>query len=548
MPKKNTVKPAKLTMWQDRLKQSDSYWLDEVDRMNQREKLYAGSRTLKPLVLGDTKPDGQPKKTSHVRNIVFENIETQVSSTIPAPKVTPLKRKDEHLANIIEHMLRSELDRLPFEQMNDLAERTVPMQGGTLFLVEWNNAKGSHDTVGEVEVKLLHPKQLAPQPGIYTGIQDMDWVILKLPTTKEDIRREFGVDVSDQMEQEPQVRGTGDEDTAEDAVTKYVGYAKNDDGGIDRYVWVNDVELEDLENYQARRQPVCKNCGRVRPLVGQLLNNNVAGGIGDLLPDPTTGAAGGLIPELTAQEAAGRALADRMAMGVLEGVEPGLADIPVEPGPEQEPQRYGGGPCPWCGGDEWTTQEQDFEEIILPIRTENGREIPGMSPGINEFGQAVMQPTRVPYYRPNVYPLVLQKSVSVYGQLLGNSDVDQIADQQNTVNRLEQKIIDRLVKAGTRITLPPKAHLRMDTEDSERWFLSNPADKAMIDVYQFSGDLQYELMYMANVYEEARQILGITDSFQGRSDSTATSGKAKEFSAAQAAGRLESKRAKSKFL
>ena len=64
----------------------------------------------------------------------------------------------------------------------------------------------------------------------------------------------------------------------------------------------------------------------------------------------------------------------------------------------------------------------------------------------------------------------------------------------------------------------------------------------MIDVYQFSGDLQYELTYLATVYEEARQVLGITDSFQGRTDPTATSGKAKEFSAAQAAGRLESKR------
>ena len=42
--------------------------------------------------------------------------------------------------------------------------------------------------------------------------------------------------------------------------------------------------------------------------------------------------------------------------------------------------------------------------------------------------------------------------------------------------------------------------------------------------------------------QESRQILGITDSFQGRKDPTATSGKAKEFSAAQAAGRLESKR------
>jgi len=120
--------------------------------------------------------------------------------------------------------------------------------------------------------------------------------------------------------------------------------------------------------------------------------------------------------------------------------------------------------------------------------------------------------------------------------------VDQIEDQQNTINRMEQKIIDRLLKAGTRITLPDRPDLRTDPKDGERWFLSKPAERGMIGVYDFKGDLQYELMYLANVYEEARQILGITDSFQGRADSTATSGKAKEFSAAQAAGRLESKR------
>ena len=37
-------------------------------------------------------------------------------------------------------------------------------------------------------------------------------------------------------------------------------------------------------------------------------------------------------------------------------------------------------------------------------------------------------------------------------------------------------------------------------------------------------------------------MIGITDSFQGRQDRTATSGGSYEFSAAQAAGRLESKR------
>jgi hypothetical protein len=136
----------------------------------------------------------------------------------------------------------------------------------------------------------------------------------------------------------------------------------------------------------------------------------------------------------------------------------------------------------------------------------------------------------------------LQRNVSLFGRLLGDSDVDKIADQQNTVSRMETKIIDRLVKAGTRVTLPDRADLRTDPEDGERWFIGSPADKSMIGLYEFSGNLQFEMAYLGQVYEEARQALGITDSFQGRRDTTAQSGVAKQFAAAQTAGRLESKR------
>lgn len=541
--KKNTTVSVKLTRWQKRLADSNAAYSAEVQKMDERERIYNGENTLRPLVPGDTKKNGQPKKTSHVRNIVFENIESQVSSSIPSPKVTPRRKKDEHLAAVIEHFLRNELDRLPFETMNDMAERTVPIQGGVGFLVEWDNSKRTHNTVGEVEVSVIHPKQFAPQPGVYTGIKDMDWFIIKIPTTKEAVRRRYGIDVSDEGEQEPQVRGTGNEDTADDALTQYVGFETNEKGGINRYSWVNDIELEDLENYQARRQPTCAKCGRVRPLPGQILFNNVEDTLGNLLPDPARGFSGGLIPqEMADRELAGRLMAAQMAQGVMEGTGGALEDIPVEPEETQEPKRYDGGPCPWCGSEEFTTKEQEFEQVMLPIRTAGGVTVEGATPGLDENGWPAMKPTMIPFYKPDVYPIILQRSVSVYGKLLGNSDVDQIRDQQNTVNRIEQKIIDRLVKAGTRITLPDKANLRTDPEDGERWYLGNAADKAMIGLYDFKGDLQYELLYLANVYEEARQILGITDSFQGRQDSTATSGKAKEFSAAQAAGRLESKR------
>ena len=459
----------KLREWQERLSQSDKGWSAEVEKMNERESIYNGLRTMTPLVPGDTHRDGTKKKTSHVRNITFENIESQVSSAIPQPKVTPRRKKDEHLANVIEHFLRNELDRLPFEAINDLAERTVPIQGGVGFLVEWDNTKRTSTTVGEVNVTLIHPKQFAPQPDVYTSIADMDYFIVKVPTTKGCIERRYGVVLETEGESEPDIRG-GDGSTSEENLTLYMGYALNDHGGIDRYTWVNDTELESLEDYQARRQPVCERCGKVKPLAGQEVNGSV----------------------------------------------------------------YAGGACPWCGGKKWDERVQDFEELRVPVHRSDGTEIGGT--------EAAGEPTKIPFYRPDCYPIVLQRSVSVYGQLLGNSDVDMIRDQQNTSNRIEQKIIDRLMKAGTRITLPDRADLRTDPEDSERWYIGKPSDKQLIDVYDFSGNLQYELTYLSQVYEEARQIIGITDSFQGRRDATATSGKAKEFSAAQAAGRLESKR------
>ena len=459
----------KLREWQERLSQSDSRWSAEVEKMNERESIYNGLRTMTPLVPGDTHRDGTKKKTSHVRNITFENIESQVSSAIPQPKVTPRRKKDEHLANVIEHFLRNELDRLPFEAINDLAERTVPIQGGAGFLVEWDNTKRTSTTVGEVNVTLIHPKQFAPQPDVYTSIADMDYFIVKVPTTKGCVERRYGVVLETEGESEPDIRG-GDGSTSEENLTLYMGYALNDHGGIDRYTWVNDTELESLEDYQARRQPVCERCGKVKPLAGQEVNGSV----------------------------------------------------------------YAGGACPWCGGKKWDERVQDFEELRVPVHRSDGTFLGGT--------EAAGEPTKIPFYRPDCYPIVLQRSVSVYGQLLGNSDVDMIRDQQNTSNRIEQKIIDRLMKAGTRITLPDRADLRTDPEDSERWYIGKPSDKQLIDVYDFSGNLQYELTYLSQVYEEARQIIGITDSFQGRRDATATSGKAKEFSAAQAAGRLESKR------
>ena len=64
----------------------------------------------------------------------------------------------------------------------------------------------------------------------------------------------------------------------------------------------------------------------------------------------------------------------------------------------------------------------------------------------------------------------------------------------------------------------------------------------MVDVITVEANIVNDANYLESAYQSARQTIGVTDSFQGRKDPTATSGKAKEFAAAQTAGRLESKR------
>lgn len=414
----------KLRRWQRRLASGEAEVSGELARMDTREALYRGRRTLRPVTLEDFKDH-----TPHVRNLCAELIEAETDSAIPQPKITARRRRDEDRARLLEDMVRNELDRLPMEQINDLMERVVPIQGGGGYLVEWDNTQRSHSTVGEVRVTALHPRQIIPQPGVTSGVEDMDWIILKLPQTKEHLRRRYGVDLTDEGESEPEVRGSG-ANTAEDLVTQYVGYYRNDEGGVGVYSWVNETQLEDLEDCQARRS------GQAR---------------------------------------------------------------------------------------------LDEELLELPVLRADGTVLPAG--------------TRLPYYSPRCYPVVLQKNVSVAGKLLGESDIDKIADQQNTTNRIEAKILDKLCTAGSYLILPDRPDIQRDAEELKVVYAGGPAEKSLIGSIDVEGNISQDLVYLNQVYEEARQAIGITDSFQGRHDATATSGKAKEFAAAQTAGRLESKRA-----
>ena len=534
MSKKKTDK-EKLRLWQERLSRNDAAYSAEEAKMNGREALYRGSDKIKPVV-----ENPKIKKTPHVRNICAEIIEAQVSSSIPKPKVAALRPEDEAKAKLIEDMLRNELDRLPFEEINDMMERTVPIQGGAAFLLEWDNSRRTQHTVGEISVSTLHPKQIIPQDGVYTGIEDMDYIILKVPQTKEYIARRYGVDVQRENEEEPDIKG-GDEGTAEDLVTQYVAYYRNKNGGIGLYSWVGDVQLEDLEDYQARRLRHCKKCGQAEPMEG----------ITPIDAPSMDGTRPGMPAALENEGEGLYGVPGKLKAFWGEDEQGSGAELP---GQGNDSKRTLRGRCAYCGAQDWEEKEEEYEKVYVPIQRRDGSVIPGASlvHSVSETEVDPMTglplliteeiPTFIPWYKPDIFPVILQKNVSVYGKFLGDSDIDKIETQQNTANRLSAKIIEKLIKSGSYMTLPDEASIRVDEEDLKIIRPGSAADKQLIEVYDMQANISQDMAYLEQVYQEARQIIGITDSFQGRADRTATSGKAKEFAAAQSAGRLESKR------
>lgn len=476
----------KLQLWQERLALAETAIAGERTRMLRREKQYEGDHTIYA-------PDGSvaaDSLASHVRNVSFEVIETQVDSTIPAPKVTAVRQEDEELASIIESMLRDVMDRLPSERLNDEGERLSPVQGGYGLLVDWLDSVSGKDWLGDLKVSLVHPYSIVPQAGV-TQVSDMDFFFLKTPQTKRQIRKFYGVSVADEDESDPDARRLdASADTTDELVTMVTVYYRNAKGGIGRLRWVNDTVLEDLEDYQLRRVHRCTVCGAV----------------GD------------------------------------------------------------GKKCAYCGSRKFEDEVMEDEELTEDITLRDGTVIPAVSEMRDELGQPVaadtllpqmqpggtaaviapqaafrQEPTRIPYYKPDVFPLVIRKNVSMPGRFWGSSDLDAIFDQQNSLNKICTKLNTKVLSGGSFTTVPTGARFISD-RDGVRVEVDNPADVEKIRTFNTQVDISTDLTMMAQLYEQARQTIGITDSMQGRKDPTATSAVAKEFSAQQAAGRLESKR------
>jgi len=121
----------KLAFFEDLYKTAKAQKTDIEVAMQRNKAQYDGSDEI----------DGSSEKAKVVRNITYELIESQVSSTIPAPSVNSQvwSEREERNAKNAEQLLTALRNKLPFEKHNDLDERYSPIYGASVWLIEWDN-------------------------------------------------------------------------------------------------------------------------------------------------------------------------------------------------------------------------------------------------------------------------------------------------------------------------------------------------------------------------------------------------------------------------
>ena len=421
----------------ERAKNNSAELYSSLER-NMRQ--YRGSREI---------DGGEPALT--VRNITYELIESQVSSTIPMPKTDPMSYSERRSRNAeaIERLCRSLRDKLPFEELNDIDERYTYIYGGSVWYADWDNGIIEDGKPGGIRLQCLCPRDFLPQPGIFS-VDDMEYCFLKFTTTRSELKVNYGVsdEKCDLAECEYEYGGEGD------AVNVTVCFYRDEEGRVGRYIFSGDVTLSDIPRYYMRKIRVCKECGEEESLC-----------------------------------------------------------------------------C--CGSKARTFRDLTHEEPRVPSSLLAGN---GSADGSDVI--------RIAYYVPDKFPIVIRKNTSGEKSLLGQSDCDYIRPEQQAINKVESRILQKLLRSAITPIMPEDTNIVANNSVFGQVIKMKPGESAsQYGKVDTTPNISQDIAEAERLYDHAKRIMGISDAFVGvDTGSYAESGVAKQLRINQASGRLESKR------
>jgi hypothetical protein len=185
----------------------------------------------------------------------------------------------------------------------------------------------------------------------------------------------------------------------------------------------------------------------------------------------------------------------------------------------------------------------DFERPSRVIPLSDGGCIAPETPIL--LGETVVGvPTRLPYYLPREFPIVIRKNTSADRRLFGQSDCEYIRPQQQQINKVESRIMQKLMRAAVTPIVPEDAVISVSNSVFGQVIRLRPGESAaQYGKVDTTPDISQDVLEAERLYDHAKRIIGISDTYQGMDVHAGNmSGYARQLQVSQAAGRLESKR------
>ena len=192
------------------------------------------------------------------------------------------------------------------------------------------------------------------------------------------------------------------------------------------------------------------------------------------------------------------------------------------------------------------TKDEIYERLTSRIvRSDGGvisESIPALACG-DAAGGFVMKPTEIPYYIPRSFPIVIRKNTSADSQLYGQSDCDYIRPEQQAINKIESRILQKLLRSAVTPIVPEDATISVNNSVFGQVIRIKPGESiAQYGKVDTTPDVSQDIAEAERLYDHSKRILGISDALQGLDTSSSESGYSRQLKISQATGRLESKR------
>lgn len=149
----------------------------------------------------------------------------------------------------------------------------------------------------------------------------------------------------------------------------------------------------------------------------------------------------------------------------------------------------------------------------------------------------------LPYFVPRKFPIVIRRNTLDTSSLYGSSDCDKIRPQQQAINKVESRILAKLLRSGITPVMPEDATLSVTNAVFGQVLKLKPGES--VDSYgkiDTTPDIMQDIAEADRLYDQAKRIIGVSDALQGLDTTNVESGYARQLKIAQANSRLESKK------